>query len=89
MLYTELYQRFTQNGTNQIVVFLRCHGHAQAQILRIVIKHRALIETIDKRAAQFFFLFLFLFFLSVLLMHQLCYVLLTQLADKGVYEVTH
>ena len=52
LLYTELYQRFIQTGTNQIAAFLRCHGHARAQIPRIVIKHRAFIEMIGKRAPR-------------------------------------
>ena len=34
---------------NQMAAFLHCHGHTRAQIPRIVIKHRALIEMIGKR----------------------------------------
>ena len=45
-IYTELYRRFIQNGTNQIAAFLRCHGHAWAQISCVVIKHHALIEVL-------------------------------------------
>ena len=48
-----LYQHFIQNGTNQIAAFLCCHGHVQAQILRVVIKHHVLNYTSVRRAAQY------------------------------------